>query len=99
MSAPIPARRTPAAVIWLTATTAPRMAGTLRLRAEVTKLVVCDEAALARAEFLHFREQLRALLLGHVEAEFLRLDANGVEAALLAEDDAALGADELGGVR
>src|SRR4051812_14382573 len=66
---------------------------------EVPELVVRDQAALARPELLDAREQIRPPLLGHVEAELLELDPDRVEPTLLAEDDAALGADELGGVR
>src|SRR4029077_12232261 len=48
---------------------------------------------------LHPREQARPLLLGHLEPELLDLDPDRIEAALLAEHDRTLGADELGGVR
>ena len=51
------------------------------------------------AQLLHRRQHLGAPLLGHVEPELLRLDADRVEPALLAEHDRALRRDELGRVR
>ena len=50
-------------------------------------------------ELLHRRQHLGAPLLGQVEPELLRLDANRVEPALLAEHDRAFRGDELGRVR
>src|SRR5205823_8616113 len=57
------------------------------------------EPALARAERLHLRKDLGAVLLGQIEPELGRLDPDRVEDALFSQDDAALGADELRGVR
>jgi hypothetical protein len=69
------------------------------IRDKHPELIVGHEPALTRTELLHAREHIRAPLLGHVEAELLRLDADRVEPALLAEDDAALRRDELRRVR
>src|SRR5205823_5927709 len=66
---------------------------------ERPELIVGDERALPRPELLHAREQLGTTLLGHVEVQLLGLDANRVDAALLAEDEAALRTDELRRVR
>src|SRR3954451_4110061 len=77
----------------------PTMTASYSATRELPELVVGDEAALARPELLDAGEQFRPPLLGHVETELLHLDPDRVEAALLAEHDRALGADELGGVR
>src|SRR3989442_1086971 len=77
----------------------PTMTASKSATRELPELVVGDEAALARAELLDAGQQLRPPLLGHVETELLHLDPDRVEAALLAEHDCALGADELGRVR
>src|SRR5215210_4673107 len=66
---------------------------------EAAELGIRDEPPLLRPQGLDLREQLRPGLLGDVEPELLRLQPDRVEAALLAEHDRALGADELGGVR
>src|SRR4051794_35025478 len=66
---------------------------------DAPELVVGDEPALLHAELLHRIEDLGAPLLRDVEAELVRLDADRVEPALLAQHDAALGRDELGRVR
>src|SRR3954470_13280134 len=66
---------------------------------ELAELVVGHEAALARSELLDAREHVGVAVLGQVEPEFLGLDPDRVEPALLAEHDPALGADEGGGVR
>src|SRR4051794_8514836 len=55
---------------------------------DVSELVVGDEPVLLRAEGLHLREHLGPPLIGQVESEVLCLDADRVEPALLAEDDA-----------
>src|SRR6476469_6265705 len=72
----------------------PTMTASKSAMRELSELVVCDEAALAHAELLDAREHLRVPILGHVEPELLRFDANRVEPALLAEHDPALGRDE-----
>src|SRR5215470_3538388 len=59
------------------------------------ELVIGDEAALPRAKLLHACEQIGSPVLRHVEPELLGLDADGVEPALLAEHDPALGGNEL----
>src|SRR6187200_1961547 len=59
------------------------------------ELGVRDEAALLDAERLHLGQHVGALLLGDVDAELVGLDPDRVEAALLAQHDAALGADQL----
>src|SRR5215467_6589628 len=46
---------------------------------ELPELVVGDEAAFARPQLLHLREQLGAASLGHVDPELLRLDPDRVE--------------------
>src|SRR5262249_31451320 len=66
---------------------------------ELPQLVVGDEAALPGPELLDPREQVGPALLRDVEPELLDLDPDRVEAALLAEDDRSLGADQLRGVR
>src|SRR5438270_675153 len=66
---------------------------------DAPELVVGDETALLRAEPLDRREHLSTPRLRHVEAELVCLDADRVEAALLAEDDRALGRHELRRVR
>src|SRR4051812_22352760 len=66
---------------------------------ELAELVVGHEAPLARAELLDAREHVGVPVLGQVEPKLLGLDPNGVEPALLAEHDPALGADQLGRVR
>src|SRR4029453_14298340 len=63
------------------------------------ELLVGDEAALLGAQRLHLREQVGPLVLRHVEAESLDGDPDRVDAALLAEHDRALGADQLRRVR
>src|SRR5438874_1120908 len=63
------------------------------------ELVVRHEPALASPQVLHLREQLRATRVRHVEPELLGLDADRVDAALLAQDETALGADEPGRIR
>src|SRR4051794_8609833 len=63
---------------------------------DVSELIVGDEPALPRAEGLHLREHVGSAVLRQLHAEFLGLDPDRVEPALLAEDDAALGGDELG---
>jgi len=71
----------------------------LLARREAPELVVGDEAALLGAEPLHLRQQARPLVLRHVEGELGDLDPDRVDAALLAEDDPAVLADELRGIR
>src|SRR3989442_4734331 len=66
---------------------------------ELSKLLVRDEIPLARAELLHLCQELCVPFLRHVEAELGGLDPDRVQAALLAEHDPTLGADELGGIR
>src|SRR4051812_17037370 len=66
---------------------------------EPAELVVRHESALARAELLHLCEEVRARVVGEVEAELVGLDPDRVEPALLAEHDAALGGDEGGRIR
>src|SRR5262245_46124312 len=66
---------------------------------EPPKLGVGDEATLSRAGALHRLEQRGVALLRNVEPELLDLDPNRVEAALLAQDDPAGRADEVGRVR
>src|SRR4051812_34659873 len=66
---------------------------------ERPELLVGDEPALLGAELLDAGEQLRAPLLGDVEAELLGLDPDRVEAALLAEHDRPIRRDELRRVR
>src|SRR5438034_3321703 len=63
------------------------------------ELSVRDEAAPARPGPLDRLEEIGESLLGDVESELRDLDPDGVEPALLAEDDPSLGADELGRVR
>src|SRR6202051_1039345 len=66
---------------------------------ERSELLVGDERALARPEFLHACEHLRAAILGEVEPELLRFDPDRVETALLAEYETALRTDERRGIR
>src|SRR5205823_1236762 len=61
--------------------------------------VVADEPALLGSEPLHLGEQLGVALLGDVETEFLALDPDRIEPALLSEHDRPLRADQLGRVR
>ena len=68
---------------------------------ELGELLVGDESALLGAAGLDRREQLALCVLGEVEPELGGLDADGVDAALLAEDDGALGptsSDEYGSI-
>src|SRR5207248_1207570 len=63
------------------------------------ELVVSDEPPLLGAELLHRGEHRCAALFRDVEPQLVRLDADRVEPALLAEHDRALSADELRRVR
>src|SRR4051794_3504334 len=72
----------------------PTMTASKSAMRELAELVVGDEAPLADAELLDSGEQLGPPFFRDVEAELLGLDADRVEAALLAEDDAAFGRDE-----
>src|SRR5581483_4588116 len=71
----------------------------LELMDDGRELVVGDEPALLHPELLDGREHGRLPLLRDGEPELLRLDADRVEAALLAEHDRPGGRDELGRVR
>src|SRR6476659_3207677 len=64
-----------------------------------SELAVGDEAPLLRPRPLDRIEDCGEPVIGDVESELGDLDADRVEAALLAEHDAALGSDELGRVR
>src|SRR5574337_1074179 len=66
---------------------------------KAAKLGVGDETALLDPGALDRLQELRIGRLGDVEAELSGLDPDRVEAALLAEDDPPLGADDLGRVR
>src|SRR3954447_7064820 len=77
----------------------PTMTASYSATRERSELVVADKAALPCAELLHPREQIRPRILRHVEPELLRLDADRVETALLAEHHAALRRNELRRVR
>src|SRR4051812_32367972 len=66
---------------------------------ELAELVAGAEAALASPGPLRARERVGPPLLGQLQPELLGLDADRVEAALLAEHDPALGGDELRRVR
>src|SRR3954471_1472224 len=66
----------------------------LPLIRQLHELVVGHETALPLAELLHTGEQRLAGLGVEVEAQLIRLDANRVDPALLAEDDPPVGADQ-----
>src|SRR5687767_7538104 len=66
---------------------------------ELAELGVRDEALLLRAQTLHGGEHLGVALLGELEPELLGFEPDRVEAALLAQHDPALRADELRRVR
>src|SRR5919201_881150 len=66
---------------------------------EFSKVVVAEQAALIRPQPLHRLEQRSLPVRVDVEAELGALDPDRVEAALLAEHDLALGADQVGGER
>src|SRR4051794_7013015 len=72
----------------------PTMTASKSAMRELAELVVGDEATLADAELLDAGEQVCPPFFRHVEAELLGLDADRVEAALLAQDDATFGCDE-----
>ena len=52
-----------------------------------------------RAQLLDAHEEVALFVVGEVKTELFRLDPDRVDPALLSEDDAPLGRDELGGVR
>src|SRR5688572_15210509 len=83
---------------YLSAVTCQSTAAALDPAGEAPELGVGYEATLLRARALHGVEQGGEQLFGHVETELGDLDPDRVEAALLAEDDPALGAHEIGGV-
>ena len=62
---------------------------------ELQELFVRQDAPLRRSLSLHLSQQLALPLLVKVEAELFRLDPDRIQPALLAEDDAALSADQL----
>src|SRR6266487_5329437 len=66
---------------------------------ELNELLVGQDAALRGSFGLHAPQQLALPVLVEVEPKLLGLDPDRVETALLAEDDAALGAHQLGRVR
>src|ERR1700752_1903053 len=84
---------------YLSAVTCQSNASVLHPRRHPPELRVGDEPRLPRPGALHGVEQRREPLLGNLEPELGGLDPDRVEAALLAEDDPPLGADELGRVR
>src|SRR5262249_1993286 len=66
---------------------------------EAAKLGVADEATLRRGECLNLGEELALGLRRRGRAELFRLEADVVDARLLAEHDPPVGADERGGER
>src|SRR5439155_1905584 len=66
---------------------------------ELSELLVGDEAALGRSQFLHAYEELALLVVVEIEPELVRLDSNRIDPALLAEHDAPLGGDKVRRVR
>src|SRR5262249_47783375 len=66
---------------------------------ELSELVVRDDVALRRPELLHLGEQAALRVVVEVEPELFRLDADRVDAALLAEDDRPLRGYDVGRVR
>src|SRR5690348_104452 len=62
---------------------------------DLPELVVADEPALSRTELLHASEHACLLVLREIEPELVRLDADRVEPALLAEHDRPLRLHEL----
>src|SRR3954451_551128 len=76
----------------------PTMTASCSATRELPELVVRDDVPLLRAELLHLCQQLALRIVVQIEAELLRLDADRVDPALLPEDDAALGGDDVGGV-
>src|SRR6185437_7495879 len=77
----------------------PTMIASCSATCELAKLVVRDEPALRRPKLVHSHKQVALFVVGEVEPELFRFDPDRVDPALLAEDDAPLGGDELGGVR
>src|SRR5262245_18918089 len=66
---------------------------------EVAELVVGDDVALLRPELLDANEQLSLRVVVEIETELFGLDPDRVDAALLAEHDAALRRDDVRRVR
>src|SRR5206468_1347922 len=75
----------------------PTMIASCSATRELAELVVADDVPLLRAQLLHFREQGALRIVVQLEPELLRLDANRVDAALLAEHDAPLRGDDVRG--
>src|SRR5215210_5992392 len=63
---------------------------------ESAEFLVGNELTPLGRDPLHFLEQAAVRLLRNLQVKLLALDANAVEAALLAKDDPAIGSDELG---
>src|SRR3954451_8547163 len=77
----------------------PTMTASCSATRELPELVVRDDVPLLRAELRHFCQQFALRVVVQIQAELLHLDADRVDPALLAEDDAALRRDDVGGVR
>src|SRR5690349_12899086 len=77
----------------------PTMTASCSATRELAELVVRDDVPLLRAQVLHLDQQVALRVVVEIEAELLRLDPDRVDAALLAEHDAPLRRDDVGGVR
>src|SRR5206468_5459933 len=72
-----------------------RFAGAFQGRGQLSELLVADQSALLRAQVLDPCEQGSLGVIVEVETELVGLQPDGVDAALLAEHDAARGPHNL----